>query len=127
MADEKSCKNCAYYQAWVDATCCPYQILNMCESRSLKYFEPKDQEPHNCAGIDVGIEKRGEGQHIMTNIGELKVFCEQVEREYGSDANVILQIYSRDGELIRVDYATGATCDHAGTLFLANRDFKGGE
>lgn len=43
VMDEKSCKNCAYYQAWVDATCCPYQVLNMCESKSLKYFESKDQ------------------------------------------------------------------------------------
>lgn len=83
-----------------------------------------EREPHNCAGIDVGVEKRREGEHVMINVGELKDFCEQVEREYGSDANVILQIYSRDGELIRVDYATGATCDHAGDLFLANRDFK---
>ena len=60
----------------------------------------------------------------MINIGELKDICERVEREYGSDTNVILQIYSREGELIRVDYATGAACDHAGNLFLANGDFK---
>lgn len=60
----------------------------------------------------------------MINVGELKDFCEQVEREYGSDANVILQIYSRDGELIRADYATGVICDHAGNLFLANKRFQ---
>lgn len=60
----------------------------------------------------------------MINIGELKDFCEQVEREYGSDANVILQIYSRDGELIRADYVAGVAYDRAGNLFLANRDFK---
>lgn len=60
----------------------------------------------------------------MINVGELKDFCEQIEREYGSDKNVILQIYSRDGELIRADYATGVTCDHAGNLFLANKRFQ---
>lgn len=43
MTDEKSCKNCAYDHAWVDAVCCPYQFLDMCESKSLKYFYPKDQ------------------------------------------------------------------------------------
>lgn len=83
-----------------------------------------EREPHNYTGIDVGVEKRREGEHVMINVGELKDICEKIEEEYGSDANVILQMYSRDGELIRVDYATGATCDHAGNLFLANRDFK---
>lgn len=72
--------------------------------------------------ILMSIKKRGE--HVMINVGELKDFCEQIEREYGSDKNVILQIYSRDGELIRADYATGATCDHAGNLFLANKRFQ---
>ena len=56
----------------------------------------------------------------MINVGELKDICEKIEEEYGSDANVILQIYSRDGELIRVDYATGVAYDQAGNLFLAN-------
>lgn len=60
----------------------------------------------------------------MINIGELKDFCEQVEREYGSDANVILQIYSRDGELIRADYVAGVAHDRAGNLFLANKGFR---
>lgn len=43
MTDEESCKNCAYYHAWVDSVGCPYRVLNICNSKSLKYFEPKDQ------------------------------------------------------------------------------------
>lgn len=60
----------------------------------------------------------------MINIGELKDFCEQVEREYGSDTNVILQIYSRDGELIGADYVAGVAYDQAGNLFLTNKGFR---
>lgn len=62
----------------------------------------------------------------MINIGELKDICEQVEREYGSDANVVLQIYSWEGELIRADYVAGVVYDQAGNLFLANKEFQKG-
>lgn len=62
-------------------------------------------------------------KHIMINIGELKDICERVEREYGSDTNVILQIYSQEGELIRADYVAGVAYDRAGNLFLTNKGF----
>lgn len=60
----------------------------------------------------------------MINIGELKDICERVEREYGSDTNVILQIYSREGKLIRADYVAGVAYDQAGNLFLTNKGFQ---
>lgn len=64
----------------------------------------------------------------MISVGELKDICEKIEQEYGSDVNVILQVYSHQAnqgrELIYAAYVADVAHDKAGNLFLANEDFK---
>ena len=61
----------------------------------------------------------------MLSVGELKKACEHVEKEYGSDSNVILQIYDLSGRRLIVG-ANALSCGWGddGTLFLTNTNDK---
>lgn len=54
----------------------------------------------------------------MLTISDLKEACEVIEREYGSDANVIIQIRDAEGYLINGTYAESMSRDSSGTLHL---------
>ena len=54
----------------------------------------------------------------MLTISDLKEACEAIEREYGSDANVIVQIRDAEGSLMNGTYAESMTRDSSGTLYL---------
>lgn len=54
----------------------------------------------------------------MLTISDLKEACEVIEREYGSDANVIIQIQDAEGSLINGTYAESMSRDSSGTLYL---------
>lgn len=62
----------------------------------------------------------------MITVSELKEACERIEREYGSDCSVCMQIRRDDGSLISGDYCIDIFRNEAGTLFLTNRKFKHG-
>ena len=62
----------------------------------------------------------------MLSIGRLKDIAEALEREYGSDTNVIIQFYNEDGSLKEGDYCIDFCNDKAGNLFLMNHKFKQG-
>lgn len=53
-------------------------------------------------------------------VSELKNICDVVEREYGSDSNVIIQIRDDDGSLIGGGYLLSVFRDDCGNLFLTN-------
>ena len=67
-----------------------------------------------------------EENKTMLSVGELKEITESLEREYGSDTNVIIQFYNEDGSLNKGDYCTGFCNDKSGNLFLLNHKFKQG-
>lgn len=54
----------------------------------------------------------------MLTVSDLKEACEMIEREYGSDGNVIIQIRDTEGSLINGTYAESMTRDSSGTLYL---------
>ena len=54
----------------------------------------------------------------MLTVSDLKETCEAIEREYGSDANIIIQIRDAEGSLINGTYAESMTRDSSGTLYL---------
>lgn len=62
----------------------------------------------------------------MISVSELKEACERIEREFGSDAKVVVQIRNEDGSLNCGDYALDMFCGKDGTLFLTNHKFKNG-
>lgn len=54
----------------------------------------------------------------MLTVNDLKEACEAIEREHGSDGNVIIQIRDTEGSLINGTYAESMTRDSSGTLYL---------
>ena len=57
----------------------------------------------------------------MLTVSDLKEACEAIEREYGSDGNVIIQIRDAKGSLINGTYVESMTRDSSGTLYLRGR------
>lgn len=57
----------------------------------------------------------------MKTVGEIKEICEQIEKEYGSDCPVVLQIYDDKQHLKEGEYCNGYSIQGNGTLFLFNR------
>lgn len=62
----------------------------------------------------------------MITVCELKEACERIEREFGSDCLVCMQIRRDGGSLIAGDYCIDIFRNAAGTLFLTNHKFKHG-
>lgn len=54
----------------------------------------------------------------MLTVSDLKEACEAIEREHGSDGNVIIQIRDTEGSLINRTYAESMARDSSGTLYL---------
>lgn len=62
----------------------------------------------------------------MITVSELKEACERIEREFGSDSKVCIQIRNENGSLREGDYCADIFRDAAGNLFLTNKKFKHG-
>lgn len=62
----------------------------------------------------------------MINVSELKTACERIEREFGSDSKVIIQMRNENGSLIKEDCLIDIFRDAGGTLYLTNHKFKHG-
>ena len=56
----------------------------------------------------------------MITIGDLIDICKQLEVEFGSDCNVIIQIRDENGVFVSGDYCHAFTCDNSGNLYLTN-------
>lgn len=57
----------------------------------------------------------------MINVSVLKEACAQLEKEFGSDAKVCIQLREDDGRLISADYVNFLSVDAEGNLYLSNR------
>lgn len=62
----------------------------------------------------------------MLTVSDLKEACERIEREWGSDSKVVIQIRNDNGSLLGVGYLMDIFRDKDGTLFLSNHKFKHG-
>lgn len=62
----------------------------------------------------------------MITVSQLKEVCMKVEREYGSDSKVCIQIRDENGSLKEADYCLGLFGGEEGTLYLTNHKFKHG-
>lgn len=62
----------------------------------------------------------------MITISDLKDACERIEKEFGSDSKVCIQIRKPDGSLLTGDYCIDIFRNAEGTLFLTNHKFKHG-
>ena len=62
----------------------------------------------------------------MITVSELKEACERIEREFGSDSKVCIQIRNENGSLKEGDYCMDIFRDAEGILFLSNHTFKHG-
>lgn len=62
----------------------------------------------------------------MIKVSELKEACEKIEREFGSDSKVCIQIRNENGSLKEGDYLNDIFRDAEGNLFLSNHKFKKG-
>lgn len=62
----------------------------------------------------------------MITVSELKEACERIEREFGSDSKVCIQIRNENGSLKEGYYLNDIFRDSEGNLFLSNNKFKYG-
>ena len=65
-------------------------------------------------------------ENEMINVSELKTACERIEREYGSDSKVVIQMRNENGSLMKGKYLRDMFINAEGTLFLTNHKFKHG-
>lgn len=56
----------------------------------------------------------------MITVSELKEACEKIEREWGSDSPVCIQLFNDGGDLLLGDYCRGIIPGVRGTLYLNN-------
>lgn len=56
----------------------------------------------------------------MITIGDLIDIFKQIEVEFGSDSNVIIQIRDENGDFVSGDYCHAFACDNYGNLYLTN-------
>lgn len=58
----------------------------------------------------------------MLSIGKLKKICGYIEKEHGSDSNVVIQLYDKNDKrkLLSGDYALDYGWGDDGTLYLSN-------
>ena len=57
----------------------------------------------------------------MLSIGELKNICENIEREYGSDSKVCLQILDKENHAKEAGYCLDFFVSKEGTLYLTTK------
>ena len=58
----------------------------------------------------------------MISVGKLKEICEYIEKEYGSDTNVVIQVHSStDPEKFMGSYLLDYGWKDDGTLLLTNQ------
>lgn len=62
----------------------------------------------------------------MITVSKLKEACERIEREFGSDSKVCIQIRNENGSLKEGNYCLDIFRDAEGNLFLTNHKFKRG-
>ncbi len=60
-----------------------------------------------------------------TTVKELREVCERIEREFGPDCKVRIQLRDEDGRLIDSGHCRVVTNNHKGTLYLSNRPKMG--
>ena len=60
----------------------------------------------------------------MLSVTELKEACEFMEKEFGSDSKVCIQIRDDDGNIIEGAYAISVLRDDDGVLYLTNHAYK---
>lgn len=89
---------------------CRYKLLGFCPKTP---HDANFGESHKIKEIDS-----------MLTVGQLRKICERIEKEYGSDCNVIMQFRNSPGESIINDYARSIGRSDDGTLILINRPFK---
>ena len=56
----------------------------------------------------------------MITITDLIDICKQLEVEFGSDSNVVIQMRDREGKFVSGDYCCAMTYNEAGVLYLTN-------
>lgn len=54
----------------------------------------------------------------MLTVSDLKAACEVIEREHGSNGNIVIQIRDAEGSLINGTYVESTSRDSSGTLYL---------
>lgn len=57
----------------------------------------------------------------MLSVGELKNICANIEREYGSDANVCLQFLDKEDHAKEAGYCLGFFVTPEGNLYLTTK------
>ena len=57
----------------------------------------------------------------MLSIGELKNICANIEREYGSDSKVCLQILDKENHAKEAGYCLDFFVSKEGTLYLTTK------
>lgn len=62
----------------------------------------------------------------MLTVSDLREACEYIEREWGSDSKVAIQIRNDNGSLIGGGYLMDIFRSNDGTLFLSSHEFKQG-
>lgn len=60
----------------------------------------------------------------MITVSNLTKVCIAIEKEFGSDSKVCIQLRDTNGNLIDGVYCIDIFCDNAGTLFLTNQKVK---
>lgn len=62
----------------------------------------------------------------MLTTGELQNICEIINKEFGHDCPICIQIKNEDGSLKEEDYAINFCNSSDGILYLMNHKFKHG-
>ena len=62
----------------------------------------------------------------MLTTGELENICKYINKEFGSDCPICIQIRNENGSLKEADYVVDFCNDKSGVLYLMNYKFKNG-
>ena len=62
----------------------------------------------------------------MLTTGELENICKYINKEFGSDCPICIQIRNENGSLKEADYVVDFCNDKSGVLYLMNHKFKNG-
>lgn len=63
----------------------------------------------------------------MLTTGELEDICRNINKEFGYDCPVCIQIRNENGSLKEADYVIDFCNGSAGELYLMNHKFKNGD
>ena len=76
--------------------------------------------------IESALKKIPSANVVKARCVELENICKYINKEFGSDCPICIQIRNENGSLKEADYVVDFCNDKSGVLYLMNHKFKNG-